>query len=116
MAKNTEIANWLADSIAQRLVNGYVRIYDANSILLVQLRYDGFDEPVDGIATARILPELGIANGRAKRAQHLEADGQTVVFETSVGTSRAELILDNVDIEIGSPVVIEGFTIKVKQT
>ena len=118
MAKlDSKVASDTANSICRRLANGFVRIYDGEperSLLLVQLRYEKFSDAVDGIAKAAIHPDTAIATGRARTARHVESDGRTVVMDTSVGTSKADLIIDRVDIEAGSPVSITGFTFAIK--
>jgi hypothetical protein len=121
MASNQKFSNAAVNARCTALVgqldDGYLRIYagtqptDADTatsgqLLLAELRYDtpAFGAPVAGVAVSNpLLPDASAnATGTATWFRALQSDGTTVVMDGSVGTSDADLLLDNVDIVEGA--------------
>lgn len=133
MAKNTQLANATvngqADNMARRLDNGYLRIYDGSQpadadtavstqVLLAELRFNATSAPaaVGGLLTFNAFTADASANnsGTATWFRALSSDGTTVVFDGSVGTSAANLIMASTAITAGQNVSCSGFTHDVK--
>lgn len=130
MALNPKRTNAAAtaacNAMAALLNNGYLRIYDqtqptnANTalgaqVLLAELRFSAtaFPTAVNGVATANAMTADAAANatGTATWFRCLSSDGTTVVYDGSVGTSAADLILNTVAIVIGATVTVTALTL-----
>jgi len=114
-----------ADAVCPLLNNGYLRIYDgtqpatantavSTQTLLAELRWNGtaFGAASNGVATANAITSdtSADATGTASWFRALKSDGTTAVFDGSVGTSSADLILNSVSISAGSTVSVSSFT------
>lgn len=114
-----------ADAVCALCDNGYLRIYDgtqpatantavSTQTLLAELRFNAtaFGAASNGVATANSLTADTSANasGTAAWFRALESDGSTVVFDGSVGTSSADLVLNSVAISSGAQVDVTAFT------
>lgn len=121
LAVNTKV-----DALAALLNNGYLRIYDgtqpanadtavSTQTLLAELRFNAtaFGAGVAGVATANAFTQDASANntGTATWFRALKSDGTTVVFDGSVGTATANLILNSVAIQSGAEVEVTAFTL-----
>jgi hypothetical protein len=118
-------ANAAADAVCVLLNNGYLRIYDGTQatdadtalgaqVLLAELRWNAtaFGAAAAGVATANAITADSSANasGTASWFRALKSDGTTVVFDGSVGTASANLILNSVAISVGANVSVSAFT------
>lgn len=129
MAKDTRTAtaarNAAVDAICALLDNGYLRIYDgtkpadantavSTQTLLAELRFnaDAFAAAASGSAAANAITDDSSANatGTATWFRALASDGTTVVFDGTVGTSDANLVLGSVAIQSGARVSITSLT------
>ena len=129
MALNPKLANVAAnaacDAVVDLLDNGYLRIYDGTQptdadtaigaqVLLAELRYNAtaFGAAAAGVATANALTSDSSANatGTATWFRALKSDGTTVIFDGSVGTSSANLVLNSVAISAGAAVSVSAHT------
>lgn len=129
MANNPQLANATAtaaaDAVVDLLDNGYLRIYDgtqpadANTAvstqnLLAELRFGApaFGAASNGVATANAITADSSANatGTASWFRALASDGTTVVFDGSVGTASADLILNSTAIQSGAEVSVDSMT------
>ena len=115
-----------ADAVSALLTNGYLRVYDGTQpatadtaittqVLLAELRFNAsaaFGAAVNGVATANALTSDSSANatGTATWFRALKSDGTTVVYDGSVGTSAADLVLNSVAIALGAIVAVTAFT------
>jgi hypothetical protein len=119
-------ANTACDAFAALLNTGYIRIYDGvqaatadtavgSQTQLAQLRFGAtaFGAAVAGVATANAITDDSSADatGTATWFRCLRSDGSTVVFDGSVGTSLADLILNSVAISAGALVSITSMTL-----
>lgn len=119
-----------ADALAALLNNGYLRIYDGTQptnadtalgaqVLLAELRFNAtaFGAAVAGLLTANAITADAAANatGTATWFRALKSDGSSVVFDGSVGTSAADLILDSVAIQVNADVSVTSFTHQVSK-
>jgi hypothetical protein len=111
--------------------NGYLRIYDGTQpttadtalgaqVLLAELRFSAtaFGNAVAGVATANSITADSAANatGTASWFRVLGSDGTSVVYDGSVGTSSADLVLNTVSIVINASVSVTALTLtEVKQ-
>ena len=135
MALNHKMSNAAAsvaaDAITPLLDDGYLRIYDGtqpatpdvaitDQLLLAELRYNAtaFSAAVNGVATANALTGDSDANatGEATWFRALSSDGIFVVFDGSVGTSNANLLLGTTAIVQHAPVSISTHTYTHKKT
>jgi hypothetical protein len=122
---STVAANAAADAVTPLVNGGYLRIYDgaqpptvdtavSTQVLLAELRYatPAFGAAVNAIATANaITPDASAnASGTATWFRALKSDGTTAVFDGSVGTSAADLVLSAVVIAAGTAVSVTAFT------
>jgi hypothetical protein len=85
----------------------------ATGTLLVTLTFSAtaFAAAVANVATANAIGSANaIATGTATWFRVLKSDGTTVVFDGSVGTSAADLILSSVAITSGGNVAVSSFT------
>jgi hypothetical protein len=118
--------NAAVDAMAALLNTGYLRIYDgtqatdANTavgaqVLLAELRFGAtaFGGAVAGVATANAITADSDANatGTATWFRCLKSDGTTVVFDGSVGTATANLVLNSVAIQIHAAVSVSSLTL-----
>lgn len=125
------IVNELVDAMAAHLDNGYIRIYDgaqaANAdtavgaqVLLAELRFGAtaFGAGAAGVATANAITADSSANatGTASWFRCLESDGTTVVYDGSVGTATADLILNSTAIVATAAVSITSLTLTESKT
>lgn len=112
MAKNTQMSdlsvNTQADAWSALLNNGYLRIYDgtqpadasvavSTQVLLSTLRFNATAAPaaVSGLVTFNAMTSDtdAAASGTPTWFRAFKSDGTTVVYDGSVGTSNANLIL-----------------------
>ena len=118
-------ANAAADAVCVLANTGYLRIYsdtqatDAETavgaqVLLAELRFGAtaFGAAVAGVATANAITADSSANatGTATWFRVLKSDGTTVLWDGSVGTATANLILNSVAISSGAAVSVSAFT------
>jgi len=118
-------ANAAANAVVDLLDSGYIRIYTASQpanadtaisdqTLLAELRFGAtaFGAASDGVATAEAITQDASANatGTASWFRALKSDGTTVVFDGSVGTATADLILTSTSIVETQPVSITALT------
>lgn len=124
-------ANAAADAVAPLLNNGYLRIYDGAQptdadtaigaqVLLAELRYNAtaFGAAAAGVATANAITSDASANatGTATWFRSLKSDGTTVMFDGSVGTASANLVLNSVAIQVGAQVSVSAHTYTQQKT
>lgn len=130
MALNTQVAaasrNAAVNTITATLNNGYIRVYDgtqpANAdtavttqTLLAELRFhaaDAFADAASGVATAAAITGDASANasGTASWFRCLQSDGTTVVYDGSVGTSAANMIVPTTTVTAGVAFDITSLT------
>lgn len=129
MAKNTQMANVVVEAQAQALAdlcdNGYIDIYDgaqpatadtavSTQTKLASLRFAATAEAsvTGGLITfAAITSDSSAdATGTASWFRVLKADGTTVLFDGSVGTSDANMVLASTSISVGQTVSCSSFT------
>lgn len=128
MAKNTQLSNESvnaeADAIARLLDNGYLRIYDgaqpatANTAvstqnLLAELRFAATSAPAAaaGVLTfSTIAAVVAAATGTAAWFRALKSDGTSAVFDGTVGTATANMILAALAIQANAQVSVSNFT------
>lgn len=118
-------ASEAADAVTALLDNGYLRIYDGSQpstadtaitsqVLLAELRFStpAFGAATNGAATANsITPDSSAnASGTATWFRALQSNGTTAVFDGSVGTSLANIVLSSTSISSGETVDITSFT------
>ena len=124
--RSNTAASAAADAVSALLTNGYLRVYDGTQpstadtaittqVLLAELRFNAsaaFGAAVNGVATANALTSDSSANatGTASWFRALKSDGTTVVYDGSVGTSAADLVLNSVAIALGAIVAVTAFT------
>lgn len=135
MANNLKITNVgvnaEADAFSDLLDNGYLRIYSgtqpatadtalSGNTLLAELR---FANPASGAASAGVLTWSTItsdtsadATGTATFFRAFKSDGTTAVYDGSVGTSSADLVLNSTAIQAGAEVAITSFTHTIPKT
>lgn len=114
-----------ADAVCALLNNGYLRIYDGTQaatadtaigaqVLLAELRWNAaaFGAAVNGVATANAITSDASANatGTATWFRALKSDGTTAVFDGSVGTATADIVLNTVSIVTAAQVDVTAFT------
>jgi len=129
MALNSQLSttavNAAADAVVDLLDGGYLRIYngtqppDANTAvsdqtLLAELRFGtpAFGDASGGEAEANAITaeDSALDDGTATWFRALQSDGSTIVFDGSVDTANANLILDNVEILTGMAVDVTALT------
>lgn len=124
--RSNAAVNAAADAVSVLLTNGYLRIYDGSQpatadtaittqVLLAELRFNAsaaFGAASNGVATANAITSDTSANatGTATWFRALKSDGTTVVYDGSVGTSSADLVLSSVALAIGATVSVSSFT------
>jgi len=134
MARNLHLsdaaANAEANALAALANGGYLRIYsgsqpaDANTplsgqVLLASLR---FGTPAFGSASAGVLTANAItqeidaaASGAAAWYRVLKSDGTTVLWDGSVGTANADIVMPTVNIEQHAIVSISSLSFSVTE-
>lgn len=129
--RSNAAANAACNAMAALANNGYLRIYDGtqaatadtalgSQVLLAELRFSAtaFGNAVAGVATANAIAADSSANqtGTASWFRVLGSDGTSVVYDGSVGTASADLILNTVAIVSGASVSVTALTLtEVKQ-
>jgi hypothetical protein len=127
MASNLKQAdqavNTMANALAAQANNGYIRIYSGTQpatadtaivaqVLLAELRFpaSAFGSASAGVITAgTIAPVNAVDTDTATWYRVLKSDGTTPLWDGSVGTSSADMILNSVNIGSGAAVTITGF-------
>lgn len=108
-------ANTAADAATALLNTGYIRLYTGtqpatadtaigSQTLLVELRFNAtaFGSAAAGVSTANAITSgTAVATGTATWFRVLKSDGTTAVFDGSVGTSSADMVLGSVAIQSG---------------
>jgi hypothetical protein len=128
MAKNTQKTNLAvnteADALAGLLNSGLIRIYDGtqpatgdtaittqNLLVTLTLNATAFPAAVAGALTANAITSgTAGASGTATWARILTS-AATAVFDGSVGTADANIVLNSVAISSGASVACTSFTI-----
>ena len=124
--KRTTLAvNTAMDAWAVLLNNGYLRIYDGSQpatadtalsgqTLLAELRFNAtaFGASVAGVATANAITSgTAGATSTATWFRCLKSDGTTVVYDGSVGTATADLVLNATSIVSGATVSVTALSL-----
>lgn len=114
-----------ADAVTALLDGGTLRIYDgtqpatantavSTQTLLAELTFGSpaFGSASNGVSTANAITADSSANaaGTATWFRALKADGTTPVFDGSVGTSDANLVLSSVSLSTGIAVSVTSLT------
>lgn len=120
--------NAATDAVAALCNNGYLRIYDSTGtgqpadpdsavttqVLLAELRLGSpaFAAAVAGVATANPISDDASANasGTATWFRVLASDGTTTLFDGSVGTATANLIMASTVIVAGAVVSVTALS------
>lgn len=120
------VCNLLGDAMAGLLDSGYIRIYSGTQaatadtaigvqVLLAELRFGAtaFGAAAAGVNTANAITADSSANatGTATWFRCLKSDGTTVVYDGSVGTASADLVLNTTSIVSGATVSITALTL-----
>lgn len=124
--RSNTAASAAADAVSALLTNGYLRVYNGTQpatadtaittqVLLAELRFNAsaaFGGASNGVATANAITSDSSANatGTASWFRALKSDGTTAVYDGSVGTSAADLVLNSVAIALGAIVGVTAFT------
>ena len=125
--KRTNLAaNTACDAMTALANSGLLRIYDGTQpatadtaittqTLLAELTLNAtaFGAAVAGVATANAITSDASANasGTATWFRVVESNGTTVLWDGSVGTASADLILNSVAISAGAQVSVTSFTV-----
>ncbi len=134
MATNPKFSNLTvngeADFIGVAADSGYIRIYtgsqpaDADTALsgqtlLAELRFaaDAFPAATAGLLTANAITSDTSADntGTAAWARILKSDGTSVLFDGTVGTSAANVVINSVAISAGATVSCSSLTLQVSK-
>jgi hypothetical protein len=134
MANNLKLSNEAvdaeADALSVLLDNGYLRIYNGtqptnantaigSQLLLAELRFNADAAPVavNGVLTFNAITQDSSANdtGTASWFRALKADGTTVCFDGSVGTSGCDLNIATTAIVAGASVGVTSFVYTVNK-
>jgi len=129
MALNPKIsyvaANLAVDAVVDTLDNGLLRIYDGtqpnscNSAVTTQVKLAGltfgspaFGDSTAGVATANAITkdDAADAKGTASWFRALQPAGNTAMFDGSVGTADANIVLNSVSIQTGAEVSVTALT------
>lgn len=135
MAKNTQLANATvngqANDMAARCNGGFLRVYDGaqpadadtavtSQVLLAELSFGNpaFGAAVAGVITANPIAADSDANnsGTATWFRAVSSNGTTVVFDGSVGTANANMILPTVNISQHQTVSCSSLTHSVQKS
>ncbi len=133
MALNTQmsdlVCNTQADALTTLLASGYLRIYSgtqpatadtalSGNTLLAELRFNATAAPAasGGVLTFNAITSdsSADASGTATFFRALKSDGTTVLFDGSVGTSSANLVLSTTTITATQTVSCSSFSHDVK--
>lgn len=124
--RSNAAANAAVDAMAALLDDGYLRIYTtpqpatadtalSGQTLLAELRFGAtaFGAGVAGVATANAITADSGANadGTAVWFRCLKSDGTSAVYDGSVGTADADLVLNTVAIVTGAQVSVSSLTL-----
>lgn len=134
MALNPKFSNLTvngeADFIGVAADNGYIRIYDGAQptdadtaigaqVLLAELRFgaDAFPAASAGVLTANAITSDSSANatGTAAWARILKSDGTSVLFDGTVGTASANVVINSVSIVAGAVVSCSSLTLTINK-
>ena len=134
MANNLKLSNDAvnaeADALSALLDNGYLRIYDGTQaatadtalgaqVLLAELRFnaDAAAAATAGVLTLNAITQDSNANntGTASWFRALQADGSTVMFDGTVGTSGCDLNIATTSIVAGAIVGATSFVYTVNK-
>jgi hypothetical protein len=122
--------NGEADFIGVAADLGFIRIYDgaqpANAdtavgaqVLLAELRFgaDAFPAAVAGLLTANAITSDASANatGTAAWARILKSDGTSVLFDGTVGTAAANVIIPTTAIVAAAVVSCSALTVQISK-
>lgn len=129
MALNTQKSfagcNAMVNALCALANSGFLRIYDgaqpangdvavSTQVLLAELTLNAtaFANAVNGVATANAITSDSDANatGTASWFRVLKSDGTTVLWDGSVGTATANLILNALGIQLHALVSVSAFT------
>lgn len=126
MTKNATAArNAQVDAVTRQLDGGYLRLYSgprpanadepiARQQLLAELRFSSpaFEAADRGAAQARTIIQETSAKetGQATWFRTFKADGVTAVFDGSVGTADANIVMNNANIQINAIVSLSAFS------
>lgn len=129
MALNPKLTNAAAsaaaDAVCDQADSGYIRIYDGTQaatadtaigaqVLLAELRFNAaaFAAASNGVATAGAITQDSSANatGTATWFRCLKSDGTTVLFDGSVGTATADMIVPTTSIVAAAVITCSAFT------
>jgi hypothetical protein len=131
---NTQLSNRTVNRQAQSIIDdlddGYFEIYTAPQPpnadtpvaaqqLLAQLRFasPAAPAPVDGVINfTNPDPVNGLLTGNAAFYRWLMADGVTVVMDGSIGTTQANMILNNIKIVSGAKVTLTAVSHTVEKS
>jgi hypothetical protein len=118
-------ANAAADAVCALANSGKLRIYDGTQaatadtaigaqVLLAELTLNAtaFGAAVAGVATANAITSDSSADatGTATWFRVVKSDGTTVLFDGSVGTATANLILNTTSIVSGAIIAVSSLT------
>lgn len=137
MALNPKFSNLTvngeADFIGVAADSGYIRIYDSTGtgqpanadtavstqVLLAELRFaaDAFPAATAGVLTANAITSDASADatGTATWARILKSDGTSVLFDGSVGTATANVILNTTSIVAAAVVSCSSLTLTISK-
>lgn len=123
---SNEAANAEANGVAALLNNGYLRIYSGAQpatgdtaigaqVLLAELRWNAtaFGAAAAGVIVANAITADSSANatGTAAWFRALKSDGTSPVYDGSVGTSAADLIMPSTSITAGQVISVNSATL-----
>lgn len=123
---SNQAVNVEANALAAELNNGYLRIYDGSQptnadtavggqTLLAELRFNAtaFGAASAGVITANALTADSAANatGTAAWFRALKSDGTSSIWDGTVGTSSADLVLNSTAIQSGAQVTVTALTL-----
>lgn len=124
--RSNEAANAAVAAMGALCNSGKIRIYDGTQpatadtaiggvTLLAELTFNAtaFAAPTAGVATANAITSDSSADntGTAAWARCLKSDGTSPVFDCTVGTSNADLIINTTSITAGATVSASSLTL-----
>lgn len=124
--RSNAAANAACDAMAALANGGYLRIYDgaqpasadtpvSSQTLLAELRFadPAFAAAAAGVAAANpIASDLSAdATGVASWFRVFEADGTSAVWDGSVGTANADLVVNSVNFQQGAHIDVTSLTL-----
>lgn len=121
---STEAVNAQADALAALAVNGYIRLYTGTrpatsntpltaQVLAATLRFGtpAFPSAINGVLTAGPMTgDPSAAGGSVTWGRTFKADGVSPLWDDSVGTADANIILANTVVTPGTPVHLVSLT------